>query len=153
LVAALLRVARFRITVALYDCRFLSQAYSTIHDRRCTAELLETSSATVADGRHRHCGAILQGTKSVTSQDNVVEVQFHSDDYDNTSQDFRHATRLLKGVWLRFTPGTFSPVAGPQERGDRHKRVRKIFLNVSEDISCDRKLSPIPFMSSAYYVE
>ena len=131
-----------------------------IHDRRCTAELLETSSATVADcsatvadGRHRHCGAILQGTKSVTSQDNVVEVQFHSDDYDNTSQDFRHATRLLKGVWLRFTPGTFSPVAGPQERGDGHKRVRKIFLNVSEDISCDRKLSPIPFMSSAYYVE
>jgi len=61
--------------------------------------------AAAVDGRHRHCGAILQGTKSVMSQDNVMEVQFHSDENDNTSQDFRHATRLLKGVWLHFTPG------------------------------------------------
>jgi len=59
-----------------------------------------------ADGRHRHCGAILQGTKGVTSSDHVMEIQFHySDDNDNRTQDFRHATRLLKGVWLHFTPG------------------------------------------------
>jgi len=58
-----------------------------------------------ADGRHRHCGAILQGTKGVTSEDHVMEIQFHSDENDNTTQDFRHATRLLKGVWLHFTPG------------------------------------------------
>ena len=57
------------------------------------------------DGRHRHCGAILQGTKGVTSLDHVMEIQFHSDANDNTTQDFRHATRLLKGVWLHFTPG------------------------------------------------
>ena len=36
--------------------------------------------------------------------------------------------------------------------GDRpHKRDRKIFLNVSENDSCNRKLSLIPFMSSTYY--
>jgi len=32
-------------------------------------------------------------------------------------------------------------------------RGRNIFLNVSENKSTDRKLSLIPFVSSAYYVE
>ena len=65
---------------------------------------------TIADGRHRHCGAILQGTKAVTSSDHVMEIQFHSDEYDNTTQDFRHTKRLLKGVWLHFTAGMSSPL-------------------------------------------
>ena len=34
-----------------------------------------------------------------------------------------------------------------------HKRDRKIFLNASENKSSYRKLSLIPFVSSAYYVE
>jgi len=62
------------------------------------------------DGRHRHCGAILQGTKGVTSLRHVMEIQFHSDENDNTTQDFRHATRLLKGVWLHFTPGSLTTI-------------------------------------------
>ena len=33
------------------------------------------------------------------------------------------------------------------------KRARKIFVNVSENKSSDRKLFPIPFVSSAFYVE
>jgi len=70
---------------------------------------LFTRVANVADGRHRHCGAILQGTKSVTSHDNVMEIQFHTDDSDVMSQNFRHATRLLKGVWIHFTAG---PIRG-----------------------------------------
>jgi len=32
------------------------------------------------------------------------------------------------------------------------KRARKIFLNVSENKSSDRKISLVPFVSSAYYV-
>jgi len=59
----------------------------------------------VVDGRHRHCGAILHGTKGVTSLNHVIEIQFHSDKNANATQDFRHATRLLKGVWIHFTPG------------------------------------------------
>ena len=33
------------------------------------------------------------------------------------------------------------------------KRARKIFLNVSENKSSDRKISLVPFVSSAYYAE
>jgi len=36
---------------------------------------------------------------------------------------------------------------------DPPKRTRKIFLNISENKSSDRKLSLIPFVSSAFYVE
>jgi len=41
----------------------------------------------------------------VTSLDHVIEIQFHSDENDNRTQDFRHVTKPLKGVWLRFRPG------------------------------------------------
>jgi len=40
----------------------------------------------------------------------MMEIQFHSDENDNTTQEFRHATRLLKGVWIHFTPGSLSLV-------------------------------------------
>jgi len=43
---------------------------------------------------------------------------------------------------------------GGGNEGDRPpKRARKIFVNVSENKSSDRKLFPIPFVSSAFYVE
>jgi len=49
-----------------------------------------------------------------------------------------------------------APVADPWGGGDGgnppNLRVRKIFLNVSENKSSDRKLS-LTFVSSAFYVE
>ena len=77
---------------------------------RCSTRLLPVKRLLiwmcVTDGRHRHCGAILHGTKGVTSLHHVMEIQFHSDENDNKTQEFRHATRLLKGVWIHFTPGS-----------------------------------------------
>jgi len=58
-------------------------------------------------------------------------------------------------------PPNFDNVVAPLiwRRGDGAiappptKKARKIFLNVSENKSSDTKLSLIPFVSSAFYVE
>ena len=52
--------------------------------------------------KHRHCGAIMTGTKNVTSETNSITLQFHSDKNDNHTQNFQYFTRNLKGFWLYF---------------------------------------------------
>ena len=52
--------------------------------------------------KHRHCGAIMTGTKNVTSETNAITLQFHTDQNDNRTQNFQYFTRNLKGFWLYF---------------------------------------------------
>src|SRR6218665_1094306 len=58
--------------------------------------------ADAAAERHRHCGAMIQGTNNVTSASNAVDLQFHSDGVDNQVQNFNYFTRKLKGFWFHF---------------------------------------------------
>ena len=53
--------------------------------------------------KHRHCGAIMTGNKNVTSNNDVIQVQFHSDEHDNHTETFQYFTRTLKGFFLYFT--------------------------------------------------
>ena len=53
--------------------------------------------------KHRHCGAIMTGTKNITSDSNSIALQFHSDDNDNKTQNFQYFSRKLKGFWLHFS--------------------------------------------------
>ena len=52
--------------------------------------------------KHRHCGAIMTGTKNITSEGNTITLQFHTDENDNTTQNFQYFSRKLKGFWLHF---------------------------------------------------
>ena len=52
--------------------------------------------------KHRHCGAILTGTKTIMSEGNAIGLQFHSDGNDTATQTFQYFTRRLKGFWVHF---------------------------------------------------
>ena len=66
---------------------------------RCRADWLMLRQKTQ---KQRHCGAIMTGSKSITSTKNTMTLQFHSDKHDNRTQKFQYFTRQLKGFWVYF---------------------------------------------------
>jgi len=83
-----------KIHISLYDLLLETK------EGRCRADWLMLRQK---DQKHRHCGAIMTGTKNITSDSNSLEIQFHTDDNDNRTQNFQYFTRSLKGFWLYFT--------------------------------------------------
>ncbi|CAH1799327.1 unnamed protein product [Owenia fusiformis] len=53
--------------------------------------------------KERHCGAVLQGTKTILSNSNSISLHFHSDENENKTQKFQYFTRDLKGFWLQIS--------------------------------------------------
>ena len=54
--------------------------------------------------KHRHCGVIMSGMKSVTSLGNSLTLQFHSDGNDNGNASGAgfQLSKPFKGFWVRF---------------------------------------------------
>ena len=76
-----------------------------VHAGRCRADWLMLRQKAQ---KHRHCGAIMTGTKNITSEGNVMTLQFHTDENDNMTQNFQYFSRKLKGFWLHFIGEIFA---------------------------------------------
>jgi len=83
-----------RVRLSMYDLLLETK------NGRCRADWLMLRQK---EQKHRHCGAIMTGTKNITSDSNTLEIQFHSDENDNRTQNFQYFTRSLKGFWVYFS--------------------------------------------------